>query len=118
MQGLLRLGAYLRQRGSPHAADAADAMRYEQAGLRVLATLIDDSGPYLSKSPKHQGLLLHSVYHYPNGWDFIPPGARTPRGESSQWGDYHLREAALYVLRQARGERYHTFFGPQANAHD
>ncbi len=118
VQGLLRLGAYLRQRGSPQAADAADATRYEQAGLRVLATLIDDSGPYLSKSPKHQGLLLHSVYHYPNGWDFIPPGARTPRGESSQWGDYHLREAALYVLRQARGERYHTFFGPRANAHD
>ncbi len=108
VQGLLRLGAYLRQRLPQHDTDAT---RYEQAGLRTLATLIDDSGPYLSKSPKHQGLLLHSVYHYPNGWDFIPPGAGTPRGESSQWGDYHLREAALYVLRQARGDSYLTFFG-------
>src|SRR5581483_5777452 len=112
VQGLLRLGAYLRQRGPQHDTDAT---RYEQAGLRTLATLIDDSGPYLSKNSKHQGLLLHSVYHYPNGWDFIPPGARTPRGESSQWGDYHLREAALYVLRQARGDSYLTFFG---TAHD
>ena len=43
----------------------------------------------------HQGLLLHSVYHRPNGWDHVPPGSRIPRGESSQWGDYHLREAAL-----------------------
>ena len=33
------------------------------------------------------------------GADHVPPGARTPRGESSQWGDYHLREAALYVKR-------------------
>jgi hypothetical protein len=105
VQGLLRLGAFLRQRGQ-------DGTRYEQAGLRTLATLVDTKGPYLSVKPQHQGLLLHSVYHYPNGWDFIPPGARTPRGESSQWGDYHLREAGLYVLRQARGAPYLTFFGP------
>jgi unsaturated chondroitin disaccharide hydrolase len=107
IQGLLRLGAFLRQRNQP-----ADAARYEQAGLRALATLVDPNGPYLSTKPQHQGLLLHAVYHYPNGWDFIPPGARTPRGESCQWGDYHLREAALYVLRQARNEPYLTFFGP------
>jgi unsaturated chondroitin disaccharide hydrolase len=107
IQGLLRLGAFLRQRNQP-----ADATRYEQAGLRTLATLVDPNGPYLSTKPQHQGLLLHAVYHYPNGWDFIPPGARTPRGESCQWGDYHLREAALYVLRQARREPYLTFFGP------
>jgi hypothetical protein len=108
VQGLLRLAAVLRRRGGA----AADADRYEQAGLRVLATLIDPAGPYVSNDPAHQGLLLHSVYHYPNNWDYIPPGARTPRGESSQWGDYHLREAALYVLRQARNEPYLTFFGP------
>jgi unsaturated chondroitin disaccharide hydrolase len=107
VQGLLRLGAWLRQRG-----DEEDGSRYEQAGLRTLAALVDDAGPYLSTHADHQGLLLHSVYHHPNGWDFVPPGARTPRGESSQWGDYHLREAALYVLRQARGEPYLTFFGP------
>jgi unsaturated chondroitin disaccharide hydrolase len=111
VQGLLRLGAFLRRRGL-----AQEAKRYEQAGLRTLATLADAAGPYLSVEPRHQGLLLHSVYHYPNNWDYIPPGARTPRGESSQWGDYHLREAALYVLRQARGEPYLTFFGPCTGA--
>jgi len=107
VQGLLRLGNILRRRGQ-----AEEATRYEQAGLQTLATLIDPQGPYVSRDPAHQGLLLHSVYHYPNNWDYIPPGARTPRGESSQWGDYHLREAALLVLRQARGEPYLTFFGP------
>lgn len=104
-QGLLRLGHYLSARGE-------DGKRYEQAGLRVLDTLLDESGPYLSTKPEHQGLLLHAVYHRPNGWDYIPPGAKTMRGESCQWGDYHLREAALYVLRQAKGEPYYTFFGP------
>ena len=28
------------------------------------------------------------------------------------WGDYHLREAALYVQRLARREPYLTFWGP------
>jgi hypothetical protein len=106
IQGLLRLGHYLKSRGDQEAGT-----RYEQAGLRALETLIDESGPYLSTSPSHQGLLLHAVYHWPNGWDHVPPGAKIPRGESCQWGDYHLREAALYVLRQARGEPYYTFFG-------
>jgi hypothetical protein len=27
------------------------------------------------------------------------------------WGDYHLRELALMVLKEARGEPYLTFFG-------
>jgi hypothetical protein len=104
-QGLLRLGSFLRTR-------ERDGSRYVQAGLRVLATLVDPAGPYLARDPGHQGLLLHSVYHRPNGWDHVPTGSKVPRGESSQWGDYHLREAALLVLRQARGEPYLTFFGP------
>jgi hypothetical protein len=103
-QGLLRLGYVLERRGE-------DGARYQQAGLRVLETLLDDAGPYLSRDPKHQGLLLHSVYHWPNGWDYVPAGARTPRGESSQWGDYHLREAALYVQRLAQDGPYLSFFG-------
>ena len=53
--------------------------------------------------PEHQGLLLHSVYHWPNGWDHVPPGPAIPRGESSQWGDYHAREVALYVQAARRG---------------
>ena len=77
----------------------------------MLDTLFDATGPYLSADPNHQGLLLHSVYHWPNGWDHVPAGASTPRGESSQWGDYHAREAALYVKRLAEGAPYLTFFG-------
>jgi hypothetical protein len=106
-QGLLRLGRVLAGRGE-------DAARYVQAGLRVLDVLLDEAGPYLSREAAHQGLLLHSVYHRPNGWDHVPPGARVPRGESSQWGDYHLREAALYVQRLAQGGPYLAFFGPPA----
>ena len=104
-QGLLRLARVMARRGK-----SADADRYEQAGLQVLDTLFDE--PYISIDPDHQGLLLHSVYHWPNGWDYVPQGARIPRGESSQWGDYHIREAALYVKRLADGAPYLTFFGP------
>ncbi len=107
-QGLLRLGHFLESR-------LEDGARYTQAGLRVLETLFDQNGPYVSKSRDHQGLLLHSVYHWPNGWDHVPSGARTPRGESSQWGDYHAREAALYVKRLAADRPYLTFFGPTAH---
>ena len=104
-QGLLRLGHVQAKRGV-----ADDGERYTQAGLQVLDTLCGE--PYLSIDVVHQGVLLHSVYHWPNGWDHVPPGAPTPRGESSQWGDYHLREAALYVKRLAEGSPYLTFFGP------
>jgi len=103
-QGLIRLGNYLGDSG-----DKKSAMRYRQAGLSVARTLFSE--PYLSTELKHQGLLLHSVYHRPNGWDYIAPGQRVPNGESSMWGDYHLRELALLILREARGEVYLTFFG-------
>jgi unsaturated chondroitin disaccharide hydrolase len=102
-QGLLRLARVLSSRGE-------DGRRYEQAGLIVLDTLCRE--PYLSTDPGHHGLLLHAVYHWPNGWDHVPPGSRVPRGESCQWGDYHLREAALLVKRMAEGARYLAFFGP------
>ena len=102
-QGLIRLGNYLNANG-----DKKSAARYRQAGLSVASTLFSE--PYLSTDPKHQGLLLHSVYHRPNGWDYIAPGQSVPNGESSMWGDYHLRELALLILREARGEHYLTFF--------
>ena len=54
--------------------------------------------------------ILHSVYHWPNGWDHVPAGSRIPRGESSQWGDYHARELALYIHRLATDASYLTFF--------
>jgi hypothetical protein len=102
-QGLLRLARVLDQRGEP-------GERYAQAGLAVVATLVDERGPYLSTRDDHEGLLLHSIYHRPNGWDHVPAGSRIPRGESSQWGDYHLREVAVYVQRLAEGLPYLTFF--------
>ena len=102
-QGLIRLGNYLINAGKK-----AEGTRYRQAGLTVAATLLEE--PYLSTDPKHQGLVLHSIYHRPNGWDYIPRGRKVPCGESSMWGDYHARELALMLLREARGESYLTFF--------
>jgi len=103
-QGLIRLGNYLNANG-----DKKAGAKYRQAGLSVARTLFSE--PYLSTDPKHQGLLLHSVYHRPNGWDYIAPGQSVPNGESSMWGDYYLRELALLILREAHGVRYLTFFG-------
>ena len=104
-QGLLRLGRYLHQRG-----DDSEARRYQQAGLSVLRTLLQE--PYLCTDNKHQGLLLHSIYHRPHGWDHVPSGSKIPRGESCLWGDYHLREVALYVGRLANDKPYYAFFAP------
>ncbi|MFA6564278.1 MAG: glycosyl hydrolase [Verrucomicrobiia bacterium] len=98
-QGLVRLGNYL---------GGAKGKRYRQAGLTVADTLFTE--PYLSTKPDHQGLLLHSIYHRPNGWDFVPPSSKIPRGESSMWGDYHARELALLLLREAKGRPYLKFF--------
>jgi hypothetical protein len=102
-QGLLRLGRYLNDAGS--ASDAGQ--RYWQAGLKVADTLF--SAPYLSTDPDHQGLLLHSVYHWPNGWDHVPEGQSVACGESTMWGDYHGRELALYLQRVEDGP-YLTFY--------
>src|SRR5699024_12859999 len=98
-QGLLRLGHYLKS-DKREAEDGAD---YWQAGLTVAQTLLDE--PYLSVEQNHQGLLLHSIYHRPNGWDYVPEGQQIPCGESSMWGDYHLRELALYLSRIRSEER-------------
>jgi hypothetical protein len=97
-QGLLRLGRYLKK----------DGEKYWQAGLTVLNRLLEE--PYLSTSSDHQGLLLHSIYHRPNGWDYVPKGSKIPYGESSMWGDYHIREAGLYVQKIINNEKYYTFF--------
>lgn len=102
-QGLLRLGRHLQQHGETEAGN-----HYWQAGLTVLNAIFDE--PYLSTDLKHQGLLLHSVYHRPNGWDHITAGSKIPNGESSMWGDYHTREAALYLQRLINNETYYTFF--------
>lgn len=96
-QGLIRFGHALGDAGHG----------YMQAGLTVIHRLLQE--PYLSTDPAHEGILLHGIYHRPNGWDYIPPSAKTPRGESCMWGDYHLLEALLLVSRLAEA-RYYTFF--------
>jgi hypothetical protein len=79
-----------------------------QAGLSVAKALFDD--PYLSTKKSHQGLLLHSIYHWPNRWDHVPIGQKVASGESSMWGDYHLLELALLIQRMAKQEAYPAFF--------
>jgi len=101
-QGLLRLGRYL---------GGEQGNAYWQAGLTVARTLLEE--PYLSTDPEHEGLLLHSIYHWPNRWDHIPNGQQVAQGESSMWGDYHLLELALLLQRVAQGEPYPTFFLPR-----
>jgi unsaturated chondroitin disaccharide hydrolase len=88
-QGLLRLGRRLGDQ------------RYWQAGLTVCNALFDE--PYLSLDEQHQGLILHAIYHRPNGWC---AGA----GESCMWGDYHARELGLYLLRVAEEGKYLRFW--------
>lgn len=100
-QGLLRLGMVLGK-------DTEEGKKYWQAGLGVAKRLTEE--PYLSTDPTHQGLLLHSIYHRPNGWDHIPEGQKVPCGESSQWGDYHVRELMLVLQRMLKGESYYRFF--------
>ncbi len=102
-QGLLRLGRFLQSRGETESGN-----RYWQAGLTILDSLLSE--PYISKDPSHQGLILHSVYHRPNGWDYIVEGQHVPCGESCMWGDYHARELALYVQRMAKDEPYLKFY--------
>ena len=103
-QGLIRLGNHLKKQGKQ-----AAGRRYYQAGLTVAATLFSE--PYLSESDEHQGLILHSIYHRPNGWDYIPEGRTIPCGESSMWGDYHARELGLLLLRELEHQPYLTFWG-------
>jgi unsaturated chondroitin disaccharide hydrolase len=105
-QGLLRLGRYQERHGA-----GDEGRRFLQAGLATTRTLLGP--PYLSDDPGHQGLLLHALYHRPNGWDFVPPGRRGPCGESCQWGDYHLRELAVLVQRLAEDGIDYTFYGPE-----
>jgi unsaturated chondroitin disaccharide hydrolase len=108
-QGLLRLGCFLRGR------DDQAATRYWQAGLTTAQSLLAE--PYLSTDDDHQGLLLHTIYHQPRGWDHVPAGSKIPHSESCMWGDYHLRELALYIQRVASESRpYYSFFGPTESA--
>ena len=100
-QGLLRLGKFLA------GENQAKGQHYLGAGLTVANSLFQE--PYLSTDPDHEGLILHSVYHRPNGWDYIPVGQKIPCGESSMWGDYHALELGLLIQRLSQ-EHYYCFF--------
>ncbi len=101
-QGLLRLGHYLKQKGD------SGYQKYWSAGLTVANTLL--KAPYLCQEADHQGLILHSIYHRPRGWDNIPENSKIPHSESSMWGDYHARELMLYLQRVINEEPYYTFY--------
>lgn len=124
-QGLLRLGTYLVTEadrlaqveldldGNGAAVHNAAAIkqqgaRYRAAALVTARTLFSE--PYLNSDPTHQGILLHSIYHQPNRWDYVPAGSSVPYGESCMWGDYHLLELALMVQREADGKAAQRFF--------
>jgi unsaturated chondroitin disaccharide hydrolase len=95
-QGLIRLGKYLNDD------------KYIKAGLTTTRTLL--SKPYISEETSHQGILLHSIYHEPNGWDNVPEGQKIACHESSMWGDYHMRELAIYIDRMIQGKPDYAFF--------
>jgi len=101
-QGFLRLGKYLEDR------DQENADHYFQVGLTIADSLFKE--PYLCADQKHQGLLLHSVYHQPNRWDHVPKGKSVACGEATMWGDYHTLELALYLKRLASNQPYLKFY--------
>ncbi|MBC6367206.1 glycoside hydrolase family 88 protein [Algoriphagus sp. AK58] len=100
-QGLIRIGNWLK------ASDPERAKTYQQAGIQLASVLFSE--PYLSTQASHQGLILHSIYHQPNGWDYVPEKGKVAHGESSMWGDYHARELALLLQRMANKEPYYTY---------
>lgn len=102
-QGFLRYGSYLKKHNRQELCD-----KYFQSAFTIASSLFNE--PYLSTDPNHQGLILHSVYHRPKGWDYIPPDRKIPCGESSMWGDYHARELALMILRMIKNEPYYCFY--------
>lgn len=96
-QGFIRLGNYLVQK-----EQTDEGEMYLRAGLTVARNVFSE--PYLSTNLDHQGLILHSVYHRPAGWD------KLTSGEASMWGDYHAVELALLIYRLANNESPPTFF--------
>ncbi len=102
-QGLIRLGNFMIGSG-----DTEKGNTYLATGLTVAGNVLSE--PYLSSDPRHQGLILHSVYHRPRGWDYVLPGKKNPSGEASMWGDYHALELALLIYRIGERKKYPTFF--------
>lgn len=102
-QGFLRLGNYFLGKN-----DTTRGHRYRAAAFTIARALLEE--PYLSSKHQHQGMTLHAIYHYPNGWDYIPHDRHIPCGESAMWGDYHTMELLLLIQREAAGKPYPQFF--------
>ncbi len=100
-QAFLRLGRFLESE------DPETARKYFQAGITILSTLLSDV--YLATDNEHQGILLHTIYHRPNGWDYIPAGKKVPCGESGMWGDYHITELCL-LAQEIHHQNYYSFY--------
>ena len=85
------------------------AQAYTQAGLTIARTLLAE--PYLSVDSQHEGLLLHSIYHRPNNWDYIPAGPEdSVRGVEHVGGLPFAGAGGLSATpNRARG-RHLTFF--------
>lgn len=107
-QGLLRLGILVQEK------DPDAGGRYFQAGLTIARTLLTER--YLSGDDRHEGLILHSVYHRPAGWDYIPKGRKIPCKESGMWGDYHARELMLCVQALSAGQPVPSFWSHLAGS--
>lgn len=101
-QGFVRIGNWLKK------SDPIRANKYIQIGGQIALNLFKP--PYLSTDSSHQGLILHSIYHQPNGWDYAPNLSQAPNGESSMWGDYHARELALLLQRMIQNKKYYSFY--------
>ena len=132
-QGLWRLGTYLDAHAERlaavgidlngdgarnyHVDEICERGRDDRCAVLVCADALFD-GPYLSTGGEHQGILLHTIYHRPNGWDYVPPGGAVPQGESCMWGDYHLLELAVMLKREDEGAGAQRFFdiGPAEGA--
>lgn len=101
-QGFIRIGNWLKN------SDPVRSEKYINAGIQIAKNLFAE--PYLSIEPEHQGLILHAIYHQPNGWDHRPEPNKAPYGESCMWGDYHARELALLLQRMQKDETYYSYF--------
>ena len=87
-QGLLRLGRFLNARGE----DGAATGRPDFASPTHSSTRQALPEPVASASGAAAALGVSLAERV----GLCPRGRRVPRGESSQWGDYHAREVALY----------------------
>ena len=95
-QGLLRLGHVLSARGHE-----SEARRYEQAGLRVAATLFDEGGPYLSGDPVIRDCCCTRSITGPTAGIMCRRAAGFREANRASGGTTTPAKLALYIQRLA-----------------